>query len=48
MNRSSSPVKLTSVILAVLVLAGSALLSNGSAADDKDVVIDISSTELEN
>ncbi len=47
MNRSSSRgVKLTTVILAVLVLAVSAVLSSGSAADDKDVVIENNSTEL--
>ncbi|MGB2741590.1 MAG: hypothetical protein WBC60_13660 [Cognaticolwellia sp.] len=46
MNRSSSRgVKLTTVILAVLILAVSAVLSNGSAADDKDVVTDKIKTE---
>ncbi|WP_158089095.1 hypothetical protein [Cognaticolwellia mytili] len=40
MNRSSSKgVKLTTVILAVLILAVSAMLSNSSAADDKDVKV---------
>tara|TARA_R110000737_G_scaffold47429_3_gene67435 strand:- start:4939 stop:5088 length:150 start_codon:yes stop_codon:yes gene_type:complete len=49
MNRSSSSgVKLTTVILAVLVLAVSALLSSGSAADDKDVVIEKTNTERVN
>jgi hypothetical protein len=39
MNRSSSRgFKLTTVIIAVLILAGSALLSNSSVADDKEVI----------
>jgi len=47
MNRSSSRgIKLTTVILAVAILAVSALLSSGSSADDKDVVIEQTSTEL--
>jgi len=47
MNSSSSRgIKLTTVILAVLILAVSALLSSGSAADDKDVVIEDKNTEL--
>ena len=38
MNRSSSSgIKLTTVILAVLILAVSAVLSTGSALDDKEV-----------
>tara|TARA_R110000737_G_scaffold109864_1_gene142878 strand:+ start:302 stop:451 length:150 start_codon:yes stop_codon:yes gene_type:complete len=49
MNRSSSSgVKLTTVILAVLILAVSAVLSSGSAADDKDVVTEKTNTELVN
>jgi hypothetical protein len=49
MNRSSSRgIKLTTVILAVLILAVSALLSSGSTAGDKDVVIEKASTELVN
>ncbi|WP_191321708.1 hypothetical protein [Colwellia sp. C1TZA3] len=49
MNSSSSRgIKLTTVILAVLVLAISALLSSGSAADDKDVVREKTDTELVN
>ncbi|MBA6296906.1 hypothetical protein [Colwellia sp. MB02u-9] len=47
MNSSSSRgIKLTTVILAVLVLAISALLSTGSAADNKDVVIEQTDSEL--
>ena len=39
MNRSSSSgIKLTTVILAVLILAVSAVLSSGSASDDKEVI----------
>ncbi|MBA6389484.1 hypothetical protein H4J38_01685 [Colwellia sp. BRX10-3] len=49
MNKSSSSgIKLTTVILAVLILAISALLSSGSAADDKDVVVEKINTELVN
>jgi hypothetical protein len=41
MSRSStSGIKLTTVILAVLVLAISAALSNSSIADDKEVKIE--------
>jgi hypothetical protein len=47
MNKSSSKgVKLTTVILAVLILAISAMLSNSSAADDKDVKVVQTSDEL--
>jgi len=49
MNRSSSRgVKLTTVIFAVVILAVSAMLSNSSAADDKDVAIEQKSDELIN
>ncbi|MFT6194788.1 MAG: Tfp pilus assembly protein PilX [Cognaticolwellia sp.] len=49
MNSSSSRgIKLTTVILAVLVLAISALLSTGSAADDKDVAREKTDSELVN
>jgi len=49
MNSSSSRgIKLTTVILAVLILAVSAVLSSGSAIDDKDVVIEKKTTELVN
>ena len=48
MNSSSRGIKLTTVILAVLVLAISALLSTGSAADDKDVVREKTDSELVN
>jgi len=49
MNRSSSRgFKLTTVILAVLILAVSAVLSSSSAKDDKDVVIEQANTELVN
>jgi hypothetical protein len=49
MNSSSSRgIKLSTVILAVLVLAISALLSSGSAADDKDVAREKTDTELIN
>ena len=45
MNRSSSSgIKLTTVILAVLILAISAVLSSGSAADDKDVELEEENT----
>ncbi|WP_164718229.1 hypothetical protein [Colwellia sp. Arc7-635] len=48
MNKSSSGIKLTTVILAVLILTVSALLSSGSAADDKDVVVEPANTEQVN
>jgi|GEM_PF-887200 hypothetical protein len=49
MNRSSSSgIKLTTVIFAVVILAVSAMLSNSTAADDKDVKIEQTSDELIN
>jgi len=49
MNSSSSRgIKLTTVILAVLILGISALLSTGSAADDMDVVREKKDSELVN
>ena len=49
MNRSSSRgVKLTTVVLAVVILAVSAMLSNSSAADDKEVKIEQTNDELSN
>lgn len=49
MNRSSSKgIKLTTVIFAVVILAISALLSNNSIADDKEVKIEQVSDELIN
>lgn len=49
MNRSSSRgVKLTTVILAVIILAISAVLSSGSALDDKDVIKEKTKSELIN
>lgn len=41
MNKSSSKgIKLTTVIFAVFVLALSAMLSNTSVAEDKEVVVE--------
>ncbi|WP_155866699.1 hypothetical protein [Colwellia sp. PAMC 21821] len=49
MNRSSSRgIKLTTVILAVLILAVSAVLSSGSTLDDKEVTIEQTKSELIN
>lgn len=46
MNRSSSKgFKLTTVVVAVFVLAVSALLSNSTIADDKDVLTELSDSK---